>query len=233
MNAIFIFLTHWGRVTRPSLVPIMSCHLALLSPDMCQAIIWTNAGILLIGPLGTNFSEILIGIHRFSLKKYIWKCLLENGSLSSRPGCVNLFELGQGVVYHQCQSLCSLSLYHWKFLLSSLTLFLHSWRYFTTLGDLPYNCLWSRCLHDDVVCHVCRVFILLTVLGQKCLSGPRPSSLLEAILALLGQLLQPLQNITQEPPRHAGRQGPILPPLSQADYPMAVQLSFESCTAIG
>ena len=27
-----------------------------LSPDQCQAIIWTNAGILLIGPLGTNFS---------------------------------------------------------------------------------------------------------------------------------------------------------------------------------
>ena len=25
-----------------------------LSPVQCQAIIWTNAGILLIGPLGTN-----------------------------------------------------------------------------------------------------------------------------------------------------------------------------------
>ena len=30
-----------------------------------QAIIWTNAGILLIEPLGTNFSEILIGIQIF------------------------------------------------------------------------------------------------------------------------------------------------------------------------
>ena len=30
-----------------------------LAPDRRQAIIWTNAGILLIGPLGTNFSEIL------------------------------------------------------------------------------------------------------------------------------------------------------------------------------
>ena len=28
-----------------------------LSPGWCQAIIWTNAGILLIWPLGTNFSE--------------------------------------------------------------------------------------------------------------------------------------------------------------------------------
>ena len=33
------------------------------------AIIWTNAGILLIGPLGTNLSEILIPIHRYSFKK--------------------------------------------------------------------------------------------------------------------------------------------------------------------
>ena len=35
-----------------------------LSPGRRQAIIWTNAGtcILLIGPLGTNFSEILIEI---------------------------------------------------------------------------------------------------------------------------------------------------------------------------
>ena len=32
-----------------------------LSPGRRQAIIWTNAAILLIGPLGTNFSEILIG----------------------------------------------------------------------------------------------------------------------------------------------------------------------------
>ena len=40
-----------------------------LSPERRQAIIWTNAGILLIGPLGTNFSEILIVIQTFSLKK--------------------------------------------------------------------------------------------------------------------------------------------------------------------
>ena len=31
-----------------------------LSPIRRQAIIWTNAGILLIGPLETNFSEISI-----------------------------------------------------------------------------------------------------------------------------------------------------------------------------
>ena len=31
-----------------------------LSPDRRHAIIWTNAELLLIGPWGTNFSEILI-----------------------------------------------------------------------------------------------------------------------------------------------------------------------------
>ena len=40
-----------------------------LSPGWRQAIIWTNAGILLIRTLGTNFSKILIKINTFSLKK--------------------------------------------------------------------------------------------------------------------------------------------------------------------
>ena len=40
-----------------------------LSPGRRQAIIWTNAGILLIGPWGTNFSEILISIQTVSFKK--------------------------------------------------------------------------------------------------------------------------------------------------------------------
>ena len=39
------------------------------SPERRQSIIWTNAGILLIGLLGTNFSEILIEIHSFIFKK--------------------------------------------------------------------------------------------------------------------------------------------------------------------
>ena len=40
-----------------------------LSPERCQAIIRTNDGILLTGPLGTNFNEILIEIQAFSLTK--------------------------------------------------------------------------------------------------------------------------------------------------------------------
>ena len=51
-----------------------------------QAIIWTNAGILLIGPLGTNFSEILIEIHTFSFKKMHFKM----SSGKCRPYCLGL-----------------------------------------------------------------------------------------------------------------------------------------------
>ena len=63
-------LTHWGRVTHICVgkLTIVGSDNGL-SPERRQAIIWTNAGILLIGPLGTNFSEILIEIQTFSLKK--------------------------------------------------------------------------------------------------------------------------------------------------------------------
>ena len=40
-----------------------------LSPDRRQAIIWTTAGLLLIGSLGANIREILIKIRTFSFKK--------------------------------------------------------------------------------------------------------------------------------------------------------------------
>ena len=50
-----------------------------LLPGRHQAIIWTNAGVLLIRTLGTNFIEILDKIHLFSFKKIIWKCHLWNG----------------------------------------------------------------------------------------------------------------------------------------------------------
>ena len=50
--------THWGRVTH-----ICVGKLTIkgsdngLSPERRQAIIWTNTGILLIGPLGTTFKH--------------------------------------------------------------------------------------------------------------------------------------------------------------------------------
>ena len=62
LSLYYSWLTHWGRVTHicVSKLTIIGSDNGL-SPDRRQAIIWTNAGLsLLIGPLGTNFSEILI-----------------------------------------------------------------------------------------------------------------------------------------------------------------------------
>ena len=63
-------LTHWGRATHICVgkLTIIGSDNGL-SPGRRQAIIWTNAGILLIGPLGTNFNEMLIEIYTFSFKK--------------------------------------------------------------------------------------------------------------------------------------------------------------------
>ena len=80
-------LTHWGRVTHlcvSKLTTIGSDN--GLSPGRHQAIIWTNAGILLIGPIGTNFSEILIEIKTFSLMKMY----LKMSSGKWRPFCLGL-----------------------------------------------------------------------------------------------------------------------------------------------
>ena len=65
-----MFKTHWGRVTHicVSKVTIIGSDNGL-SPGRRQAIIWTNAGILLIRTSGTNFSEILGEIHSFSFSK--------------------------------------------------------------------------------------------------------------------------------------------------------------------
>ena len=80
-------LTHWGRVTLicVSKLTIIASDNGL-SPDRRQAIIWTNAGILLIGPLGTNVSEILSESHTFSFKKMH----LKTSSAKWRPFCLVL-----------------------------------------------------------------------------------------------------------------------------------------------
>ena len=63
-----------------------------LSPGQRQAIIWTNAGILLIGLLGTNFSEKLIEILTFSFTKMRLKVSSAKWRPFCRPQCVNLYQ---------------------------------------------------------------------------------------------------------------------------------------------
>ena len=80
-------LTHWGRVTH-----ICIGNLTIIGSDnglslnRRQAIIRTNVGTLLIGPLATNFGEIFIEIHTFSFMKMH----LNISSGKWRPSCLGL-----------------------------------------------------------------------------------------------------------------------------------------------
>ena len=86
-SVLFHQLTDWGWVTHicVSKLTIISSDNGL-SPTWRQAIIWTNAGILLIGPLGANLSEILIAIYTFRFKKMHFK--MSSGKW--RPLCFDL-----------------------------------------------------------------------------------------------------------------------------------------------
>ena len=87
MTIMTVVFTHWGRVTH-----ICVSKLTIIGSDnglslgRRQAIIWTNAKILLIWTLGTNFSEILSEIHAFSLKKMH----LKMSYAKWRPFCLGL-----------------------------------------------------------------------------------------------------------------------------------------------
>ena len=80
-------LIRWGRVMHIcfSKLTIIGSDNGL-SPGRHQAIIWTNAGIWSIGPLGTNSSEILIETDKFSFRKMDLKL----SSAKWWPSCLGL-----------------------------------------------------------------------------------------------------------------------------------------------
>ena len=86
-------ITHWGRVTHMciSKLSIIGSDNGL-SPDRRQAIIWTNAGILLIGTLGINFNDFFFEIHTISFK---------NIHLKMSSGTWHPFCLGINVFMHE------------------------------------------------------------------------------------------------------------------------------------
>ena len=112
-------LTHWGRVTH-----ICVGNLAIIGSDnglasgRRQAIIWTNAKILLIGPLWKNFSEILIEIPTFSFKKM----RLKVSSAKGRPFC-----LGLNVLTTNCSTCVSNTIH-----MSSLEIYMNELHIFHT-----------------------------------------------------------------------------------------------------
>ena len=130
-----------------------------LSPEWHQAIIGTSAGILLIGPWRTNFSEILIGILTFSSKKIYLK-------LWSATWC--LFRLSLNVLTYDCLS-CS-NIFHpltfsWLFhvVVSNGIIFLCAadkdfgrMQPFAFLNEVSYVCsslviIWIQFCHPDMI----------------------------------------------------------------------------------
>ena len=88
-------LTHWSRVTHicVSKLTIIGSDNGL-SPDPHQAIIWTNAGLLLIGPL-RNKLQWNIEILTSSFKKM----RLKVSSAKRRPFCLPQCVNGQQYIY--------------------------------------------------------------------------------------------------------------------------------------
>ena len=95
-----LLLTHWGRVTHICIVSDNG-----LSPGLRLAIIRTNAGILLIRPLGTNFIQFLFEILIFSLKKNALESVVcEKAAILSRPQWVNLALVDVGAIMTKFES---------------------------------------------------------------------------------------------------------------------------------
>ena len=83
-----------------------------LSPGRRQASIWTNAELLLIGPWGTTFSEILIEIYTFSFKKM---------HLKMSSGKWWRFCLGLNVLNeYKAVSMVSGHVHHWHLVVTGL-----------------------------------------------------------------------------------------------------------------
>ena len=98
-------LTHWGwmlHICISNLINITGSDNGL-SHGRRQAITWTNAGILSIRTLGTNFSEILSEIPTFSFKKIHLKMSSAiSAAILSQPQYVNSLQSVNGSSHKNC-----------------------------------------------------------------------------------------------------------------------------------
>ena len=103
IELIWTDLTHWGWVTH-----ICVGNLTIigsdngLSPGRRQAITWTNVGLLLIGPLESNVSEILIELYIFIQENLFENVVWKMAAILSRSQCVNTRYLSDGTPFCQC-----------------------------------------------------------------------------------------------------------------------------------
>ena len=92
------WLTHGGRVTHKCVGTVN-----VLSPGRRQAIIWTNVGILLIGPLGTILSRNFNRNSNFCMEENTFENVVcEILSISSPPHCVNPIKYAHDFLVFVC-----------------------------------------------------------------------------------------------------------------------------------
>ena len=121
-----------------------------LSPCQRQAIIWTNAGILLMRPLKANFSGILIEIHTFPFKKM----QLNRSSLKWRPFCLRLNVLSH-LQTQWCPSSHPTHNFRWQQICGNLV-----------FSELHINSSYITMKNTNVL-----KFRLIVQLSQTCFSG--------------------------------------------------------------
>ena len=137
-------LTYWGQMTHKcinKLTTIDSDNGS--SPDRHQAVISTNADILLIGPFGTNFREILFGIQTFSFKKIH----LKMSSVKCQPFCfgLNVLSNRNGNSMQPTWWWLNLDVFHCKWDISTIK-FIHIFILFFRSHDVVFNifyCMWD------------------------------------------------------------------------------------------
>ena len=159
-----LLFTHWGRVTHicVSKIIIIGSDNGL-SPGRRQSIIWTNAGILLIGPLGTNFIEILIGILAFSFKEiHLKMSSAKIAAILSRGRWVNW----SGDVFI-LMKFCSLTALKMVKLRTVTKISVNSTGLLTlTSGRFEWNCRWLILKFTSIIDGWCISFAI----SLRCLS---------------------------------------------------------------
>ena len=127
-----------------------------LSPGRHQAIIWTNAGILLIGSAGTNFDEMLNEIHTFSFKKMHFK--MSSGKW--RQFCLGLNVLNIVVLWYCAGSPLiytdrPMSLWWLQMPWCEIVFFFHYWRVRLLITIILVNVDTTDDNHTAQMTHIC------------------------------------------------------------------------------
>ena len=137
-----------------------------LSPGRRQAIIWTNAGLLSIGPLRTYFSENLIKIQQFSLEKIHVKM----SSAKWRLSCLGLNVLNDITYYHCTQGAIWCS--RWiSTCVSNIRQIQHHWLFIHFLLDTDryesHNFMLNNYTDDNTLCRA-----LITRITHRTSASP-------------------------------------------------------------